>query len=72
MLVSCDIDFGRSWIILLNTIGATIDSWGIPMSIVLANEDQSPILAIIFHPDKTDIFIDISREPFFSSLNTGV
>ena len=55
MLVSCDIDFGRSWIILLNTIGATIDSWRIPMSTFLADEYESPILAIIFRPDKTDL-----------------
>ena len=55
MLVSCDIDFGRSRTILLNKIGATIDSWRIPMSVFLADEYESPILAIIFRPDKIDL-----------------
>ena len=40
MLVVCDIGFGRSWIIMLNKTGTSIDPWGIPVSIFIADESE--------------------------------
>ena len=52
MLVSCDIDFGRSWIMILNKIGVIIVPCGIPMSVFLADENEFPVFEIIFRPYK--------------------
>ena len=64
MLVSCDTDFGRSWIILLNKIGTTIDSWGIPMCTFLADEYDY----FSSRQNRLDIFIDISVFVLFCFL----
>ena len=52
MILSCDVDFGRSWIIILNKIDAITDPWGIPMSIFL---NEVSIFVITFRPDKNDL-----------------
>ena len=47
-----DHTFGRSCIIMLNRIGAVIEPWGIPISIVLLDEYVLPTRVQIHLSDK--------------------
>ena len=55
MSVVCDIGFGRSWIIILNKTGTSIDPWGIPVPMFLADESECPASVTIFLADKNDL-----------------
>ena len=55
MSVVCGIGFGRSWIIIVNQTGTSIDPWGIPVSMFLADDSECPAFVTIFLPDKNDL-----------------